>query len=305
TYENVVTGIEFERILSPNGPTSGRIIRQSDGKVPKRIAFVQCVGSRDEKTKPYCSRVCCMYAIKQALLTREKIREAEIVIFYVDIRAFGKGYEEYYKRAQMEGIYFIRGRVAEIIEDPETKNLIVRAEDTLAGRPIEAEFEMVILSVGLTPNNDTDLLRKTLNITISEDGFFREAHPKLRPVDSLVDGIFIAGAAQGPKDIPDSVAQASAAAQKASILMTVGEATTEPFTAKVEEELCSGCGICESVCAYSAVKMEKNSKEKLKAYTIETLCKGCGVCAAACPAKAIYAQNFTDEQILAEIKAAL
>ncbi|MCS7114473.1 MAG: CoB--CoM heterodisulfide reductase iron-sulfur subunit A family protein [Nitrososphaerota archaeon] len=304
-YENVVTGIEFERILSPTGPTGGRIIRQSDGKVPKRIAFIQCVGSRDEKTKPYCSRVCCMYAIKQALLIREKIREAEIVIFYVDIRAFGKGYEEFYKRAQMEGIYFIRGRVAEIIENPEAKNLIVRAEDTLTGKPIEAEFEMVVLSVGLAPNNDTDLLRRTLNITISEDGFLREAHPKLRPVDSLIDGIFIAGAAQGPKDIPDSVAQASASAQKASILMTAGETTIEPFIAKVEEELCSGCGICESVCAYGAVKIEKNDKGNLIAYPIEVLCKGCGVCAAACPTKAVQVQNFTDEQILAEIKAAI
>jgi len=303
-YENVVTGIELERIISPTGPTGGKIKRPSDGKPPKYIAFVQCVGSRDEKTNPYCSRVCCMYAIKQSLLVKEKIPDAKIFIFYIDIRAFGKGYEEFYKRAQREGIQFIRGKVAEITEGEE-KNLILRAEDTLTGRLIQAEFEMVVLSTGLIPSRGTDSLRTTLNISAGEDGFLKEAHPKLRPVDTLMDGIYIAGAAQGPKDIPDSVAQASGAAQKASILITAGEATVDPFTAKVDENLCSGCRICEPLCPYSAIKMVEKKDGRSTAQVTEVLCKGCGVCAAACPTKAIRAENFTNDQILAQVKAAL
>jgi len=299
-YENVITGIEFERILSPSGPSGGKIVRLSDGKTPKRIAFVQCVGSRDEKTNPYCSRVCCMYATKQALLIKEKVPDADVLIFYTDLRAFGKGYEEFYKRAQTEGIRYIRGRVAEIVEDPESNNLILRAEDTLGDGLVEAEADLAVLSIGLIPSIGTSSLCRILNISTSPDGFLKEAHPKLRPMDTLVDGIFIAGVAQGPKDIPDCVAQASGAAQRASNLMTVGEAKIEPITAEVKEDLCSRCLICVPACPYNALVVNERAVEVL-----EILCKGCGACAAACPSDAIEMRNFTDGQLLAELREAL
>jgi heterodisulfide reductase subunit A len=299
-YENVVTGPEFERILSPTGPTEGKIIRPSDKRVPKRIAFIQCVGSRDEKTNPYCSRVCCMYATKQALLIKEKVPDANILIFYTDMRTFGKGYEEFYKRAQSEGIRYIRGRVAEVIEDAKSKNLTLHAEDTLLGVAVEAEVDLIILSVGLVPRIEMGSLSTILNLSKSPDGFLREAHPKLRPVDSLVDGIFLAGTVQGPKDIPDSVAQASAAAQKASILMSVGETEVEAISAEINKDLCSRCLICIGICPFNALTYDGENIEVL-----EVLCKGCGACATACPTKAIKMKNFTDTQILAELKESL
>jgi heterodisulfide reductase subunit A len=299
-YDNVITGLEFERILSPTGPTGGKIIRPSDRKVPKRIAFIQCVGSRDEKTNPYCSRVCCMYATKQALLIKEKIPDANILVFYIDLRAFGKGFEEFYKRAQMEGVRYIRGKVAEVFEDPKSKNLILHAEDTLLGVSVESEVDLLVLSVGLTPNSGTKELCRTLNLSRGPDGFLKEAHPKLRPMDTLVDGIFLAGVAQGPKDIPDSVAQASGAAQKASILMSVGEAEIEATTAEINRNLCGRCLICISMCPFNALVYNEGTVEVL-----EALCKGCGACAAACPTKAIKMKNFTDKQIFAELREAL
>jgi len=299
-YENVITGIEFERILSPSGPSMGKIVRPSDGKTPKRIAFMQCVGSRDEKTNPYCSRVCCMYATKQALLIKEKIPDANVLIFYIDLRAFGKGYEEFYKRAQMEGIRYIRGKVGEIIEDPKSNNLILRGEDTLIDALVEAEVDLAVLSIGLTPSIETSSLCRILSISTSPDGFLKEAHPKLRPMDTLVEGVFIAGVVQGPKDIPDCVAQASGAAQRASNLMTVGEAMIEPITAEIEEDLCSRCLICLATCPYNALIVKEKTVEVL-----EILCKGCGSCSAACPSGAIQMRHFNDEQILAELREAL
>jgi len=299
-YENVITGIELERILSPSGPSGGKVVRPSDGKTPKRIAFVQCVGSRDKKTNPYCSRVCCMYATKQALLIKEKIPDADVLIFYTDIRAFGKGYEEFYERAQTEGVRYIRGRVAEIVEDPKSNNLILRAEDTLAGDLVDAEADMAVLSNGLIPSMGTSSLCRILNISTSPDGFLKEAHPKLRPMDTLVEGIYLAGVAQGPKDIPDCVAQASGAAQKASNLMTVGETTIEPITAEVEGNLCGNCLICLAACPFNALVAKEKAVEVL-----EILCKGCGSCAAACPTGAIQMRHFTDEQILAELREAM
>jgi heterodisulfide reductase subunit A len=299
-YSNVVTGLEFERVLSPTGPSKGMIVRPSDGKIPKRVAFIQCVGSRDEKTNPYCSRVCCMYATKQALLVKERIPDAEVLIFYIDMRAFGKGYEEFYKRVQKEGIRYIRGKVAEILENPQSNNLIIHAEDTLLGVTVEVEVDLLILSAGLIPNRDASMLTEMLSLSKGPDGFLREAHPKLRPVDTLVDGIFVAGTAQGPKDIPDTVAQASGAAQKASILMSAGEVEVETTIAKIDENLCSGCLICVSMCPFNALVTEGKTVK-----VIEALCKGCGSCSAACPVKAIEMAQFRSDQILAEVKALL
>jgi len=299
-YEDVMTALELERVLAPTGPTQGKILRLSDGTTPKRIAFIQCVGSRDENTNPYCSRVCCMYATKQALLIKERIPDAEILIFYIDVRAAGKGYEEFYKRAQNEGIRYVRGKVADVSKNRETKKLVIKAEDTLLGAMVETEVDLVVLSIGLIPSKATKVLSEILGLSLGPDKFFKEAHPKLRPVDTLVDGIFIAGAAQGPKDIPDSVAQASATAQKASILMSAGEYEVEAVVARVDEDLCSKCLICVPMCPFNAIVAEEKTVK-----IIDVLCKGCGACAAACPTKAIDAKHFKNEQILAEIKAAL
>jgi heterodisulfide reductase subunit A len=300
-YDNVINGLEFERLICASGPTGGRLLRPSDGREPKRIAFIQCVGSRDEKVgNLYCSRVCCMYAIKNARLYKEKHPEAEIYIFYIDIRAFGKGYEEFYKAAQDEyGIKFIRGRPSEVVEDSKTKNLIIRAEDTLLGEPIEVDVDLVVLSVGMEPPADAESIQNLLRISIGPDGFFLEAHPKLRPVDTLTEGVFLAGVAQGPKDIPDAVAQASAAASRAAIPMAEGEVEIDPITAIVDQEVCTGCRICEKVCDFGAVEVIER-----KAEVNEALCKGCGSCAGACPTGAMQIRHFTDGQIYAQVHAA-
>jgi len=219
-YDNVITGLMLERLLSASGPTTGHVIRPSDGKIPRKIAFVQCVGSRDEKTgNLYCSRVCCMYATKEAQLIREHVPEVEATIFYIDIRAFGKGFEEFYRRAEKEfHIRYVKGRVAEILENPVNKNLFIRAENVESGEPIEEEFDMVVLSTGIVPAATNDV-EKMLPIPIGNDGFFVTANPKIDPVTTSLRGVFTAGVAESPKDIPDSVAQASAAAMKASIIL--------------------------------------------------------------------------------------
>jgi len=219
-YDNVLPGLALERLLSASGPTGGHVVRPSDGKIPKKVAFVQCVGSRDEKAgNLYCSRVCCMYATKQAQLIKEHVPETESTIFYMDIRAFGKGFEEFYRRAEKEfHIKYVKGRVAEILEDAATKNLLIRAENIETGELVEEEVDMVILSAGLVPAA-TDEMKKLLPIPIGDDGFFATAHPKIDPVTTALEGVFTAGVAEGPKDIPDTVAQASAAAMKASIIL--------------------------------------------------------------------------------------
>jgi len=298
-HPDIVTNLEFERIIHMG------FRRPSDGKLLKKVAFILCVGSRslEERGEEHCCKIGCMVAIKHALMLKEAIPNAKPWIFYQDIRADGKGYEEFYARARERGVRFVRGLAAEVV--PTDNGLIVTSEDTVLGAPFKETFDLVVLSPAITPGLDTEKLRGILNISTGPDGFFKEAHPKLRPVDTLMEGIFIAGTAQGPKDIPDSVAQASGAAQKASILMAVGEAIVEPFTAKVDEDLCSGCRICEPLCAYGAIEMKENGNGGLTAHVTEVLCKGCGVCAAACPTKAIQVENFTNEQILAQVKAAL
>ncbi len=306
-YENVITGLELERLLNASGPTGGHLVRPSDGERPLKIAFIQCVGSRTKKiNKNYCSRVCCMYAIKNAQIIMEHEPETEISVYYNDIRAFGKGFEELYHRVREEyAVEFIRGRPAKLTENPATKNITIRAEETLLNEITEREFDLVVLSTGLIPSEGSKNVGKALGLTTTPDGFFAEAHPKLRPVDTALDGVYLAGCAQGPKDIPDSVAQAKAAASSAAAPMFAKKVTIEPLTASVDEDLCVGCGLCVELCPYGAPELVTVEKGGTKARIIEALCHGCGTCAASCPQKAIACKQFTDEQIFSEILAAL
>ncbi len=303
-YPNVITGLEMERLLSSYGPLEGKPVRPSDLKPPHVLGFLQCVGSRDFRPgkNKYCSRVCCMYATKQARQYKEKHPEASVYIFYTDIRAFGKGYEEFYESAgENFNIKFIRGRIGELYENKD-HSLIVRAEDTFLQKQIEIKLDMLVLSCGLEPRHDSDQLASLLTIQKSSDGFFMEAHPKLRPVDTLTSGIFIAGVAQGPKDIPDTVAQAKGAASSAATLMAKGEFEIEPYYSIVLEEKCSGCKSCQSLCPFNAISFDvfKNIAVINKA-----LCKGCGTCVAACPSDAIVQNHFSDDQIFAMINTAI
>ncbi len=306
-YDNVITGLELERLLNASGPTGGHLVRPSDGKPPKTIAFIQCVGSRNRKiNRNYCSRVCCMYAIKNSQIIMEHEPETDIAVYYNDIRAFGKGFEELYHRVREEyGVEFVRGRPAKLTQDPTTKKITVRAEETLLNKITEREFDLVVLSVGLIPSDGSKRIGKVLSLTTSPDGFFQEAHPKLRPVDTALDGVYVAGCAQGPKDIPDSVAQAKAAASSAAAPMFARKVTIEPLTVLIDEELCVGCGLCAELCPYGAPELVPGEKGGTKARIIEALCHGCGTCAASCPQKAITPKQFTDDQIFSEIQAAL
>jgi len=294
-YENVVTNLQFERMASPSGPTRGEMLLK-DGIVPKKIAFLHCIGSRDENANPYCSRVCCMASMKQAHLAKEKTG-AEIYEFYIDINAFGKGYQEFYKRVREEGVYFIRGKGSEIFK--RDGQLVVAAEDTLLGTPVEIPVDMVVLGTGLNPRRDAERIAQIFGISQSADRFFMEAHPKLRPVATNVDGIFLAGCCQGPKDIPDTVAQASAAAAEVMSLASQGEIEIEPITAWIEPELCAGCKLCIEICPYSAIDF---LDAKGISVVNEALCKGCGACTAICPSKAARQNHFTQHQVLAEVE---
>ncbi len=303
-FENIITGLEMERDLSSTGPNLGKPVRPSDGKAPHTIAFIQCVGSRDMReqcgaSKKYCSRVCCMYAIKQARQYKEKHPESEVYIYYMDIRAFGKGYEEFYESAAHNfGIKFLRGRVAEILENPD-KSLKIRSEDTLLGRPLELDVDLVVLSTGVKAKADTAEVAAKLSIQQSDDKFLMEAHPKLRPVDSLTDGIFIAGMAQGPKDIPDAVGQAKGAAASAAKLMSRGTIEVDPYFAVVMPELCSGCRGCINQCPFGAISFDDRRNV---AIINSVKCKGCGTCVATCGSNAIYQNHFTKKQLMDEIR---
>ena len=303
-YSNVITGLEIERMINASGPTTGHVIKPSDGETPKRVAFIHCVGSRDEQIgKPYCSRVCCMYSMKNAQLCIDHEPDTEVTCYYMDIRAFGKGFEEFYKTSQEKyGIEFLRGRPAQIIENDDL-TLTIRAADTLLGKVTEYTYDLVVLSVGLEPPAGSNELRQTLGISKSSDGFYMEAHPKLRPVDTLTDGVYIAGVAQGPKDIPDSVAQGSAAAARAAIPMSQGKVAIEPIIASSDENLCGACEVCVELCPFSAISIvgEEGAKH---AEINAALCKGCGTCVGACPSGAMDQNHFKTDQIMAQIDAA-
>jgi heterodisulfide reductase subunit A len=302
--DNVITSLEFERMINSAGPTEGELLLKN-GEAPQSVAIIHCVGSRDEKYHEYCSRVCCMHSMKFAHLIKEHT-EAEVYEFYIDIRSFGKGYEEFYNRILEEGTTFIRGRPAEITnvaETPEEEGkLVVQFEDTLAGKQRRLPVEMVVLSCALEPQPDAEAINRLFNISCSGDGFFLEKHPKLEPVSTMTDGIFLAGCCQGPKDIPDTVAQASAAAAEALSIISRGRVEVEAATAVIDERICSGCQACKEICPYSAIEYDA---EKNVCRINKALCKACGACVAACFSDAISLEHFTNEQIVAEMEGAL
>lgn len=295
-YDNVLTAMEFERLINASGPTMGKVVRPSDVKQPKQIGFVQCVGSRDKKSNIYCSSFCCMYALKNAQLIKEKYPDTQVYILYMDMRTPFRMYEEFYNRAREYGIKFIRGKPAEIVED-ENKNIIVRVEDTLRNEIVTLSFDLLVLSIGAVPSSGSEQIRQLLKVSRASDGFMMEAHPKLRPVDTALDGIFIAGVTQGPKDIPYSISQGSAAAGRAARFLSQGKAVTEGITIVVDEDACVGCGVCTQMCPFQALKLEQK-----KAMVIEALCKGCGTCVTACPTGALDQKHFKNNQILAQVK---
>jgi len=304
-YDNVLTGLQFERLSNASGPTSGEILL-TDGRTPESVAIIHCVGSRDQNYHEYCSRVCCMYSLKYSHLIREKIPNAQIYQLYIDLRCFGKGYEEFYNRLQKEGVNFVRGRAAEVTgvaETPEEKGkLVVLCEDTLISRQRRIPVDMVILSCGLEPRADAGEVARLVKISQSADGFFLEKHPKLDPVATATDGVFVTGCCQGPKDIPDTVAQASAAAARVLAMISKGKVEVEAITSVIDEKLCSGCKICKDLCPYGAISFDE---EKKVCSVNEALCKGCGTCVAACPSGAITGRHFTTQQLLAEVEGVL
>lgn len=307
TYPDVLTGLEFERLLSASGPTLGEVKRPSDGKVPKEIVFIQCVGSRDPVNGvPYCSRICCMYTAKHALLYKHKVPDGNSYVFYMDIRAAGKGYEEFVTRVmEEEQVPYIRGRVSRVVQEDD--RLRVYGVDTLSGEPVQVLADMVVLATAMVPNPNIDLARK-LRASTDTYGFFQEAHLKLRPSETLTAGVFIAGTVQSPKDIPDTVAQASAAAAKALEILSNPILQREPTIADVDEATCIGCFDCIRVCPYGAIR-EKEIHDrsgkivKKVAAVIEAMCEGCGLCTAACRVRSIDVEGFNDEQLFAQLGA--
>jgi heterodisulfide reductase subunit A len=300
TFSNVVTSLQMERLMNASGPTGGKILRQSDREKPKRIAFIQCVGSRDKRTgNVHCSNACCLNSIKLARQIKEKSPESEVYVFYNDIRAFGRRFEEFYSKAREDWVNFIKGIPSEIKEDPLTKNLNIFAEDVLSGFLMEIEVDLVVLAVGMIPSESSKELSRILHIPRGTDGFFLEAHPKLRPVGTNTAGIFLAGACQGPKEIPESIAQGKAAASSVANLLFTGKVMIESMIASIDQDLCIGCGLCEESCPYVAITLVDR-----KASLEEALCKGCGTCGSLCPEQAITMKHFTDKQVKAQILAA-
>jgi heterodisulfide reductase subunit A len=299
-YPDVIDGLQLERMLSAAGPTRGEIRRPSDGEVPKEVVFIQCVGSRDDsKGISYCSKICCMYTAKHTRLLKHRVHDSQAYVFYMDIRAGGKRYEEFVKQAiTEEGAMYLRGRVSKIY--PRGKKLIVRGTDTLSGTQIEIAADMVVLACAIVAAPGVDDLTRMLRIGYDENKFLSEAHVKLRPVETNTAGIFLAGACQAPKDIPDTVAQAGCAAAKVLSLFANEYLTSEPIVAWVDEETCSGCGLCVKACSYDARKMDE---KKHIAIVEEVLCQGCGACCTACPSGACELKNFRTDQIVSMVDA--
>lgn len=311
TYPNVFTSLEFERQNNATGPTGGKILlRDSNGEFtrpPDSVAILHCIGSRDVNYHEYCSRVCCMYALKYAHLIREKVgHHTRIHNFYIDMRCFGKGYEEFFRRVQEEGTTFIRGKAAEVtseaISPGEQGKLIVIGEDTLSGKRLRIPVEMVVLCTAMQPRQNASEVARVFGINQGGDGFFLEEHPKLGPMTTATDGIFLAGTCQGPKDIPDTVSHASGAAAQSLALATLGKVEISPTTSWIDPDVCAGCQTCIKLCAYSAIEFDERRGVSV---VNEAVCKGCGSCSGFCPSGAARIKHFTAEQIFAEIEGML
>jgi heterodisulfide reductase subunit A len=306
-YPDVIDGLQFERLISASGPTGGVLQRPSDGQVPKTVVFVNCVGSRDDtKGISYCSKICCLYTAKHTMLFKHKVPDGDAHVFYMDIRAGGKGYDEFVRRAiEQDGANYHRGRVSRITE--EAGKLVVRGSDTLLGRPLTIEADLVVLATAIRPAEGVTQLAQQLNVGVDENGFLSESHPKLRPVETNAAGVFIAGACHAPKDIPESVAQASAVAGKIATLFAGSELTREPEIARVNEATCAGCWTCVRTCPYGAIEKSTLTDARGKvlrpvARVNPGLCMGCGTCVAVCPSKSADLDGFTEEQLYAQME---
>lgn len=310
--KDVITSLELERIMNAAGPTKGHLERLSDGKAPKEMVFIQCVGSRcaDDRGKSYCSKICCMYTAKHAMLIRDKYPDVNVTVFYIDVRTPGKNFDEFYRRAVEEyGVNYIKGQVGKVLLQPNGK-LLVRGVDLIDNRQILKEADMVVLAAAIEPNPDVRKIATMLTASIDTNNFLTEAHAKLRPVESPTAGIFLSGVCQGPKDIPETVSQAGAAAVKAIGLLAKDRLMTNPCTAQADELLCNGCSQCANVCPYGAISYEEKQvndhgiREVRRIAQVNTaLCQGCGACTVTCPSGAMDLQGFSNRQILAEVDA--
>lgn len=310
-HPDVITSMEFERLTNAAGPTAGKFVRPSDHKKPKKVVFVQCVGSRDKtnRGKTYCSKICCMYTAKHAMLIRDKYPDIEVYVFYIDVRTPGKNFDEFYRRAVEEyGVNYIRGMVGKIF--PDGDKLIVHGADSLSGELIKIDADLVVLAAATKSKDDAETLGRKLSVSTDTNNFFTEAHPKLRPVETHSAGIYLAGACQGPKDIPETVAQASAAAAKVIGLLSKSKLVNNPCVSGVNEAVCSGCLECTKMCPYDAISaktIEINDHGKISKSVVanvnEALCQGCGGCTVTCRPGAIDLKGFTNRQILAEVDA--
>ncbi len=321
-HENVITSLEFERLISSGGPTEGEFVRPTDMRRPKRIGFIQCVGSRtvcppgsngsepggrdarNERGHPYCSNICCMNTVKDSLLLLDHYPDTDITVYYMDIRAFGKGFEDLYRRSKEAGVKYIRGLPGQIHEDPSSRNLSLTIENTMTGELEIHEQDMIVLSLGLIPPETQGVIKQLLTLSTTEDGFFLERHPKLQPVDATTDGVYFAGCAEGPKDVKDSVTQAGAAAARAQVVLNQPTIELDPVIASIDTSLCSSCGRCVSVCPFNAI-VGGDAKKKIVAEVVEAMCHGCGSCVPECNFDAIVLNHFTNEQIVAQVDAAL
>jgi heterodisulfide reductase subunit A len=302
-YPNVITQMKLERMLAPNGPTVGHLVRPSDGKRPKKILFIQCVGSRDLTRNNYCSSgVCCMIAIKNSKLIKQHYPDSEITVAYMDIRAAGKDYEQYFTQSREEGIKYVRTNISRIKEDPETHNLKVLMQNTLRDSLglKEHEFDMIVLSAAMVPPNDSEKLKDILKLETSQDGFFKEFHSRLNPIDTKIPGVVLAGVSQGPKSIAESISQGRGAASSLSRMMSKDKFRISLIRAKVDKEECANCGLCELNCPYGAISLVEDGAE-----VDEILCRGCGTCLANCPSEAITLRYYKEPQYEKQIDALL
>ena len=310
--KDVITSLELERIMNAAGPTKGHLERLSDGRAPKEIVFIQCVGSRcaDDRGKPYCSKICCMYTAKHAMLIRDKYPDTNVTVFYIDVRTPGKNFDEFYRRAVEDyGVNYIKGQVGKVAPQPDG-TLLVHGVDLLENRQIVKKADMVVLATAIEPNPDVRKIATMLTASIDTNNFLTEAHPKLRPVESPTAGVFLSGVCQGPKDIPETVAQAGAAAVKVIGLLAKDKLKTNPCTARSDELLCNGCSQCANVCPYGAISYEEKPvndhgirETRRVAVVNNALCQGCGACTVTCPSGAMDLQGFSNRQIIAEVDA--